>query len=101
MTDSRSALLIVDVQNDFCPGGALPAPRGDTILPALNRYIAQAVENGIPVYASRDWHPPVTRHFQAYGGLWPPHCVQGTRGADFHPALKLPPDTIVVTKGDD
>lgn len=102
MTDHRrSALLIVDVQNDFCPGGELPAPLGNTIVPALNRYIAQAVERGITVYASRDWHPAVTRHFKAYGGLWPPHCVQGTRGADFHPALKLPPDTIIVTKGND
>jgi nicotinamidase/pyrazinamidase len=101
MPEGRSALLIVDVQNDFCPGGALPAPGGDRVVPALNRYIGQAVERGMPIYASRDWHPPVTTHFKAYGGLWPPHCVQGSHGADFHPALELPPATIVVTKGDD
>lgn len=100
MAGSHSALLIVDVQVDFCPGGALPAPQGDTILPALNRYIAQAVENGMPIYASRDWHPLVTTHFKAYGGLWPPHCVQGTPGAAFHPDLQLPAETVVVTKGD-
>ena len=100
MTADRSALLIVDVQVDFCPGGALPAPQGDTIIPALNRYIAQAVENGMPIYASRDWHPPVTTHFKAYGGVWPPHCVQGTAGASFHPDLHLPADAITVTKGD-
>src|SRR5574338_710439 len=101
MTDHREALLIVDVQNDFCAGGALAAPDGDSVVPPLNRYIAQAVEAGMPVYASRDWHPQVTKHFKAYGGPWPPHCVQGTRGAEFHPDLKLPPQTIVVTAGDD
>ncbi|MGE5815396.1 MAG: nicotinamidase [Acidobacteriota bacterium] len=101
MPGSRSALLIVDVQNDFCPGGALPAPGGDRVVPSLNRYIAQAIESGMLVYASRDWHPPITSHFKAYGGLWPPHCVQGTAGADFHPSLKLPRGTIVVTKGED
>jgi nicotinamidase/pyrazinamidase len=100
MASSRSAFLIVDVQNDFCPGGALPAPGGDRILPALNRYVAQAVEHDMPIFASRDWHPPVTTHFKAYGGLWPPHCVQGTPGADFHPHLELPSGTIVITKGD-
>ncbi len=97
----RSALVIVDVQNDFCPGGALAAPEGDRIVPALNRYIEEARASGIPIYASRDWHPAVTTHFIAYGGPWPPHCVAGTTGADFHPALKLPADAIVISKGDD
>lgn len=96
----RSALLIVDVQNDFCPGGALPARGGDGILPALNRHIAEARRRGVPIYASRDWHPTVTAHFEAYGGEWPPHCVQHTRGAEFHPALELPSDTVVISKGD-
>jgi nicotinamidase/pyrazinamidase len=98
--NTRSALLIVDVQNDFCPGGALAAPEGDRILPALNRHIAQAVANAMPVYASRDWHPAATTHFRAFGGLWPPHCVQGSPGAEFHPDLRLPASAIVVTKGD-
>ena len=95
------ALLIVDVQRDFCRGGALAAPDADAILPALNRHIAAARARGIPIYASRDWHPPVTTHFKAYGGEWPPHCVQGTDGARFHPDLQLPADAIVVSKGDD
>jgi nicotinamidase/pyrazinamidase len=100
MASTNAALLVVDVQNDFCPGGALPAPGGDQILPALNRHVVDARGLGIPVYASRDWHPSITRHFNAYGGEWPPHCVQGSTGAQFHPALMLPPDVVVISKGD-
>jgi len=95
------ALVVVDVQRDFCPGGALPVPGCDRALPIINRYLLEAHERGMPVYASRDWHPAVTRHFTAHGGEWPPHCVQGSTGAEFHPQLRLPPDTIVVSKGDD
>jgi len=101
MTTENSALLIVDVQKDFCPGGALPAPGGNDIIPALNHHLAEAREHDIPVYASRDWHPGVTSHFQEYGGEWPPHCVQGSAGAQFHGDLKLPADAIVISKGDD
>lgn len=96
----NGALLIVDVQRDFCPGGALPAQGGDRILPALNRAVADARAAGMPIYASRDWHPAVTSHFAKDGGPWPPHCVQGTPGAEFHPDLALPGDAIVITKGD-
>jgi len=99
--ERRSALLIVDVQKDFCPGGALPVPHGDRVVPVLNRYVANAVERGMPVYASRDWHPSVTRHFKEYGGEWPPHCVQNTDGGRFHPDLRLPESTIVISKGQD
>jgi len=99
--DSRSALLIVDVQHDFCPGGALPVPNGDRIVPVVNHYVADATDHGLPIYASRDWHPPTTSHFKTYGGEWPPHCVQDTEGARFHPALTLPPSAIVISKGDD
>jgi nicotinamidase/pyrazinamidase len=95
-----SALLIVDVQNDFCPGGALAVPDGDRVVPVLNRYIQEALASGIPIYATRDWHPPNTNHFQAFGGEWPVHCVQQTAGARFHPDLHLPPSTIIVTKGE-
>jgi nicotinamidase/pyrazinamidase len=98
--EPHSALLVVDVQRDFCPGGALAAPTGDQILPALNQHIAEARKRGVPVYASRDWHPAVTTHFKPYGGEWPPHCVQGSEGAQFHQELQLPPDTIVISKGD-
>ncbi len=101
MSPEKPALIVVDVQRDFCPGGALPAKRGDSILPAVNRHIAEARRAGMPVYASRDWHPAVTTHFQAYGGEWPPHCVQGTPGAEFHRELRLPPDAIVISKGND
>ena len=97
---SVSALLIVDVQNDFCPGGALPVPHGDLVVPALNRYIAEASARGLPVYASRDWHPERTTHFAAFGGEWPVHCVQGSNGARFRDDLQLPPSTVVVTKGE-
>jgi len=95
------ALVIVDVQNDFCPGGSLAVPGGDRVVPVLNRYIKRFQALKAPIYASRDWHPPVTKHFQAYGGVWPPHCVQGTKGAELHPALALPPEAVVVSKGMD
>jgi nicotinamidase/pyrazinamidase len=101
MTEVRSALLIVDVQNDFCPGGALPVADGHRVVPVLNRCIERFVAEGRPVYASRDWHPPVTSHFREHGGRWPPHCVQHTKGAEFHPALRLPAGAIIVTKGED
>jgi nicotinamidase/pyrazinamidase len=100
-TDGMAALIVVDVQRDFCPGGALPAPGGDRIIPEVNRAVAEAHARGMIVYASRDWHPPVTTHFREYGGPWPPHCVQGTDGAAFHPALALPADVIVISKGED
>lgn len=97
----RDALVIVDVQNDFCPGGALGVKDGDQVVPIVNRYAEKFAARGAAVFASRDWHPERTKHFKAYGGVWPPHCVQGTSGADFHPALKLPADTTVVSKGMD
>ena len=95
-----SALLIVDVQNDFCPGGALPVPHGDRVVPVLNHYIAEASAHGLPIYASRDWHPARTTHFAAFGGEWPVHCVQHSRGACFRSDLRLPSSTVVVTKGE-
>ncbi len=95
------ALMVVDLQNDFCPGGSLAVPEGDRVVPALNRYIARFRELKAPIYASRDWHPPVTKHFKAYGGTWPPHCVQGTKGAEFHPTLALPPEAVILSKGMD
>lgn len=98
---ARDALVIVDVQNDFCPGGALAVRDGDAVVPVLNRYAERFAARAAAVFASRDWHPPVTRHFQAYGGVWPPHCVQGTPGADFHPGLVLPGGTTVLSKGMD
>jgi nicotinamidase/pyrazinamidase len=94
-----AALLLVDVQNDFCPGGALAVPGGDAVVPVLNRLAARAGALGLPVYASRDWHPADSTHFAAHGGPWPVHCVAGTDGARLHPDLQLPAATMIVTKG--
>lgn len=96
---ARDALVIVDVQNDFCPGGALAVPDGDRVVPVLNRYAERFAARGAPVFASRDWHPARTTHFAPYGGAWPPHCVQDTRGAALHAALRLPAGAEVVSKG--
>ena len=93
------ALMLVDVQIDFCPGGALPIAHGDEVVPVLNRWIAAAVRAGVPVYASRDWHPAGHLSFIRSGGQWLPHCLQDSVGARFHPALELPDSTVVVTKG--
>lgn len=93
------ALIVVDVQNDFCPGGSLSVPEGDAVVPVLNRYLERASVAGIPIVASRDWHPQETAHFAAFGGTWPPHCVQGTPGAEFHADLRLPPETLIASKG--
>jgi nicotinamidase/pyrazinamidase len=95
----KAALLIVDVQNDFCPGGALQIIDGDRVVEPINRAAQLFSAAGLPVLASRDWHPPDTRHFRAFGGVWPVHCVQGTSGAAFHPALRLPEGTLVLSKG--
>ena len=92
-------LLVVDVQNDFCPGGALAIPHGDQVVPVLNTWLAAAGARDLPVYASRDWHPRRHPSFRDQGGEWPPHCLQDTDGAAFHFGLQLPADTVVVTKG--
>lgn len=96
----REALLIVDVQNDFCEGGSLAVPGASRVVTALNRHVDEAVARGLTIYASRDWHPAVTTHFVTHGGDWPVHCVQDTRGAEFHSRLHLPDVAIVVSKGD-
>ena len=93
------ALILVDVQNDFCPGGALPIPDGDAVVPVLNDWIRAAQSAGVPVYASRDFHPKGHLSFADGGGDWPPHCIQDTDGAAFHPDLALPPDAVIITKG--
>jgi nicotinamidase/pyrazinamidase len=93
------ALIVVDVQIDFCPGGALPIDDGDEVVPVLNRWISGAAEAQIPIFASRDWHPRHHLSFAGSGGEWPVHCVQDSPGARFHPDLQLPGSAIVVTKG--
>jgi nicotinamidase/pyrazinamidase len=96
---SKDALILVDVQNDFCPGGALAVKDGDQVVPVLNRYIDQFRKAGLPIFATRDWHPEKTTHFKSGGGPWPPHCIQGSKGAQFHPDLKLPADALIVSAG--
>ena len=95
------ALLVVDVQNDFCPGGALAVTDGDAVVPVLNAWIASAGQGGAKVFASRDWHPADHLSFAERGGLWPAHCVQDTPGAAFHVDLELPDDAVVVSKADE
>jgi len=92
-------LLVVDVQKDFCPGGALPIEGGDEVVPVVNAWIAAAREAGAPVYLSRDWHPQHHLSFEESGGPWPAHCLQDSEGADFHPGLDVPLNAVVVTKG--
>jgi nicotinamidase/pyrazinamidase len=84
---TKRALIVVDVQNDFCPGGTLAVAHGDEVVPPLNRLITEFLERGEPVFKSRDWHPATTKHFADFGGTWPVHCVQDTKGAEFHPDL--------------
>jgi len=84
------ALVLVDVQNDFLPGGALAVVEGNQVVPPLNRCVTLFTNRGLPVYATRDWHPPDHCSFVAQGGPWPPHCVAGSHGAAFAPSLHLP-----------
>src|SRR5215831_5599515 len=93
------ALIIIDVQKDFCPGGALAVPEGDRVIPVVNSWIAEATRQSIPIFATRDWHPANHISFKSQNGIWPAHCVQGSPGAEFHPELNLTPETIVVAKG--
>jgi nicotinamidase/pyrazinamidase len=95
------ALLVVDVQNDFLPGGALGVHGGDAVIAPLNAAIARFRRAGLPIYASRDWHPPGHCSFRSEGGPWPVHCVADTRGAAFAAGLQLPPDVVVISKATD
>jgi nicotinamidase/pyrazinamidase len=98
--DSTCALVIVDVQNDFCPGGALAVRDGDAVIASLNRCAALFARAGALVLATRDWHPPDHCSFHEQGGPWPIHCVRGTTGAVFHPGLRLPSAAIVISKAE-
>jgi len=93
------ALLVVDVQNDFLPGGSLAVPSGDAVVPVLNRYVELFRKAGRPIVASRDWHPPGHCSFKDQGGPWPAHCVIDSDGAKFAPSLQLPPSTAIISKG--
>ena len=96
----EDALLVIDMQRDFLPGGALGVPKGDEVLAPVNRLLRLFGNQGLPIYASRDWHPENHCSFAARGGPWPPHCVAGTPGAAFSSQLDLPAGAIVVSKAD-
>ena len=91
-------LLVTDIQNDFLQGGSLAVAGGDEVVPVLNRYIGAFLAHGLPVYATRDWHPDGHCSFHPQGGPWPVHCVAGTPGAAFAATLVLPSDTTVISK---
>ena len=99
LSQRKRALIVVDAQNDFCPGGALAVPRGDEVIAPINKLIEEFLTRGDVVVKSRDWHPRKTKHFAEFGGTWPVHCVQGTRGAVFHQDLLDDPRIVVVSKG--
>ncbi len=99
--DNHSALLLIDLQNDFFSGGALGVPRSDSLVPIINTYIKHFSRQGWPILATRDWHPSNHCSFQEQGGTLPVHCVQGSQGAQFHSDLVMPPGTIVISKGTD
>lgn len=94
----KSALIIVDVQNDFLPGGALAVPNGDAIIEPLNRYIELFRKKKLPIFATRDWHPENHVSFKERGGPWPPHCIQNTHGAMISEKLNLLSDVKIIDK---
>lgn len=95
------ALIVVDVQNDFCPGGSLAVPGGDQVAARMAVIAGEFARRKGRVFATQDWHPARHSSFKDQGGPWPPHCVQGSRGAEFHSSLKLPGGTRVIRKGSD
>jgi nicotinamidase/pyrazinamidase len=98
--DERTALVVVDLQNDFAdPAGSLSVAGGDRVVPRVNDELREAVESGALVVATQDWHPEATPHFAKDGGLWPVHCVGGTWGAELAPGFELPADAPRVRKG--
>jgi len=102
MTNHRKkALIVVDVQNDFCPGGSLAVANGDQVVAPLNELMKEFLDRGEPVFKTRDWHPAKTKHFADYGGVWPVHCVQNTPGAEFCSGLLDDPRITIISKGID
>jgi nicotinamidase/pyrazinamidase len=100
MSVKKKALIVVDVQNDFCPGGSLAVTDGDEVVAPLNKLVKEFLDRGEPVFKTRDWHPANTKHFRPHG-VWPVHCVQNTYGAEFHPDLSDDPRIKIISKGID
>ena len=98
--NETTALIVVDVQNDFAdPSGSLYVEEGQQAIPLINAEIEEAANAGATVVFTQDWHPEVTPHFQKYGGIWPVHCVAGTKGAEFHPDLNVIEVALIIQKG--
>ena len=99
--EKKKALIVVDVQNDFCPGGSLAVANGDEVVAPLNELMKEFLDRGEPVFKTRDWHPAKTKHFADFGGTWPVHCVRNTPGAEFHSGLLDDPRITIISKGID
>ena len=99
--EKKKGLIVVDVQNDFCPGGSLAVAHGDEVVAPLNKLMNEFLDRDEPVFKTRDWHPVQTKHFVEYGGPWPVHCVQNTPGAEFHADLSDDPRVTIISKGID
>ncbi len=99
--NDKDALIIVDVQNDFCPGGTLAVGSGDEVAAKASETGAKFRMSGARTFATQDWHPAKHSSFVEQGGPWPPHCVAGSKGAEFHPSLSLPIGSSIIRKGTD
>lgn len=100
--NESTALIVVDVQNDFAdPDGSLYVPGGEESIEFVNNEISEAGDRDATIVYSQDWHPESTPHFETQGGIWPVHCVAGTKGAEFHPKLDVVDEAIVIKKGVD
>lgn len=95
---ARSALIIVDVQRDFMPGGSLSVPNGESVIGPLNALVGIFEGRKLPIVLTRDWHPPDHASFRGMGGPWPPHCIAGSEGAEFHPSLRVPEGAVIISK---
>lgn len=96
--EAGDALLSVEIQYDFLPGGSLAVPGGGAVVPAMRHCMKLFEQLGLPIFATRDWHPANHCSFRAQGGRWPPHCVAGSAGAQFASALELPASAQVISK---
>lgn len=97
--EEGDALLIIDLQNDFLAGGSLAVPGGDSLIPVVNAYISKFQQHRLPIYLTRDWHPPEHGSFVGQGGQWPEHCIAGSNGAEFPSTLTVPETARIVSKG--
>lgn len=93
------ALLVIDIQNDFLSEGSLPVPEGNQIIPVLNRYISLFQKQRLPIFMTRDWHPPDHHSFISHGGPWPEHCIAESKGSAFPENLLVPSEALIFSTG--